>query len=54
MLTTAPGPDVAPYHDRQVAVLDRANWARWLDPSVSAKIILKPLPPGNLRVEQVA
>jgi putative SOS response-associated peptidase YedK len=31
MLTTRPGPDVAPYHDRQVVVLDRDEWAAWLD-----------------------
>jgi hypothetical protein len=54
MLTTAPGPDVAPYHDRQVVVLDRADWARWLDPGVPAKTILRPLPSGSLQVEQVA
>lgn len=53
MLTMEPGPDIAPYHDRQIAVLDRADWADWLDPSVSAKQILKPLPAGRLRVEQV-
>jgi putative SOS response-associated peptidase YedK len=33
MLTMAPGPDVAPYHPRQMAVLDPAHWADWLDPS---------------------
>jgi putative SOS response-associated peptidase YedK len=54
MLTTKPGPDVAPYHDRQVVVLDPADWARWLDPMQSAKTILKPLPSGGLRVQQVA
>ncbi|MGK9236405.1 SOS response-associated peptidase [Inquilinus limosus] len=54
MLTTAPGPDIAPYHDRQVAILDRADWAAWLDPSVSAKTLLKPLPAGSLTVEQVS
>ncbi|MBV9248857.1 MAG: SOS response-associated peptidase [Acetobacteraceae bacterium] len=54
MLTTAPGPDVAPYHDRQVVVLDREDWARWLDPAVSAKSVLRPLPAGSLKVEQVA
>jgi putative SOS response-associated peptidase YedK len=53
MLTMPPGPDIAPYHDRQIAVLDRADWATWLDPSVSAKAILKPLPPGSLTVQQV-
>ena len=53
MLTMEPGPDIAPYHDRQIALLDRADWARWLDPSISAKAILKPLPAGSLMVEQV-
>ena len=53
MLTVPPGPDIAPYHDRQIAVLNRSDWARWLDPSVSAKAILKPLPSGSLAVEQV-
>jgi putative SOS response-associated peptidase YedK len=53
MLTLAPGPDVAPYHHRQVAVLARADWGRWLDPSCPAADILRPLPAGALRVEQV-
>jgi putative SOS response-associated peptidase YedK len=48
-----PGPDIAPYHDRQIAILDRADWADWLDPPASAKTILKPLPPGALTVQQV-
>jgi putative SOS response-associated peptidase YedK len=38
VLTMPPGPDIAPYDDRQIAILDRADWAGWLDPSVSAKI----------------
>ena len=54
MLTMPPGPDIAPYHDRQIAILDRADWAAWLDQSVSAKELLKPLPAGSLAVEQVA
>jgi putative SOS response-associated peptidase YedK len=45
MLTTAPGPDVA--------VLDRSQWADWLDPSVPAKSVLKPLSAGELVVSQV-
>jgi putative SOS response-associated peptidase YedK len=53
MLTMAPGPDIAPYHDRQIAILDRADWTDWLDPTVSAKSILKPLSAGSLQVEQV-
>lgn len=53
MLTTAPGPDVAPYHDRQVVIIDRRAWADWLDPSVPARSLIRPLPPGSLAVEQV-
>ncbi len=54
MLTAEPGPDVAPYHSRQIVVLDRAQWSAWLDPAVPASEILRPLPAGSLRVEQVA
>ncbi|HEY0111550.1 MAG TPA: SOS response-associated peptidase [Allosphingosinicella sp.] len=53
MLTTEPGPDVAPYHNRQVAVLTHRDWARWLDPTVPARELLKPLPAGSLEVEQI-
>ena len=53
MLTMPPGPDIAPYHDRQVAILNRADWAAWLDVSISAKATLKPLPARSLAVEQV-
>jgi putative SOS response-associated peptidase YedK len=53
LLTMPPGPDIAPYHDRQIAILDRADWAAWLNPSASPKTILKPLPPGALTVQQV-
>ena len=53
MLTAEPGPDVAPYHDRQVVVLNREDWGRWLDPRFSAKEILRPLPAGSLNVEQI-
>jgi putative SOS response-associated peptidase YedK len=53
MLTGPPGADVAPYHNRQVAVLGRDDWARWLDPAVPAGEVLRPLPAGSLEVEQV-
>ena len=53
MLTMEPGPDIAPYHDRQIVILDRADWAGWLDPSVSAKSLIKPLPAGSLHVQQI-
>lgn len=53
MLTTAPGPDVAPYHDRQIVVLDRSDWGRWLDAAAPAAELLKPLPAGAIEVERV-
>jgi putative SOS response-associated peptidase YedK len=52
MLTTEPGPDVAPYHNRQVAVLPRDRWRPWLDGTVPAKDLLGPWPEGTLRVEK--
>ena len=53
MLTMAPGPDIAPYHDRQIVILERDAWADWLDPSVPAASLIRPLPAGTLLVEQV-
>jgi putative SOS response-associated peptidase YedK len=53
MLTMEPGPDVAPYHNRQIAVLPPAEWARWLDPGIAARDVLRPLPAGSLQVEQI-
>jgi putative SOS response-associated peptidase YedK len=53
MLTAEPGPDVAPYHHRQVVVLGPDNFGRWLDPAVPAREVLRPLPAGSLEVEQV-
>jgi putative SOS response-associated peptidase YedK len=50
MLTTEPGPDVAPYHGRQVAVLGSAEWSQWLDPQVPAAELLRPAPAGMLQV----
>jgi putative SOS response-associated peptidase YedK len=50
MLTVEPGPDVAPYHNRQIVVLDRSDWGRWLDPAVPAAEVLKPSPPGTFDV----
>jgi len=54
MLTTDPGPDVAPYHNRQVAVLPPGDWKAWLDGTVPARDLLKPLPEGTLTVRASA
>ena len=53
MLTAEPGPDVAPYHSRQIVVLERRDWARWLAPEEPVEDLLKPLPQGSLHVEQL-
>ena len=50
MLTTSPGPDVAPYHDRQVAVLHQDQWRLWLDEQQSVKGLIGPLAEGTLSV----
>src|SRR5437763_4199289 len=53
LLTTAPGPDVAPIHDRQMVVLERSDWQAWLELVGNEAEVLQPLPAGSLRVEQV-
>jgi putative SOS response-associated peptidase YedK len=53
MLTTEPGPDVAPIHNRQVVVLQPADWRHWLELSKTESDLLKPLPAGSLDVEIV-
>ena len=53
MLTTAPGEDVKPYHDRQVAVLPPEDWAAWLYLTKPEAELLRPLPCGTLEVETV-
>ena len=54
MLTIEPHADVAPYHSRGVPILGRDDMARWLDPAVPSREILRPLPAGSLTVEQIA
>jgi putative SOS response-associated peptidase YedK len=51
LLTTEPGPDMAPYHNRQVVVVPREAWAGWLAGAPEADI-LKPAPAGTLKVAQ--
>jgi putative SOS response-associated peptidase YedK len=53
MLTTEPGDDIRPYHNRQIVVLPPAEFGRWLDPAVPAAELCKPLPAGSLNVEQI-
>ncbi len=53
LLTTEPGPDVAPIHNRQVVILERADWRAWLQHERPEGELLRPLPAGGLAVEQV-
>jgi putative SOS response-associated peptidase YedK len=52
LLTTSPGPDVAPYHDRQIVVLKRADWPAWLYGVKPDAELLRPLAGGSLKVER--
>jgi putative SOS response-associated peptidase YedK len=53
MLTTEPGPDVAPIHNRQLVVLRPEDWTAWLDLSKPEGELLRALPKGSLSVETV-
>ena len=53
LLTMELGPNVAPIHDRQMVILNRDDWAPWLDLTRSEAELLKPLPAGSLTVVQV-
>jgi putative SOS response-associated peptidase YedK len=54
LLTVPPGPDIEPYHNRQIALLAPAQWRSWLDGSVSSKAVLRSAPAGGLSVEAAA
>lgn len=49
LLTTEPGPDMAPYHNRQVVLLPRSAWRDWLIGAPEADL-LKASPAGGLSV----
>jgi len=50
MLTVEPGPDIAPYHNRQVVVLERADWGHWLGGAVPARDLLRSSTAGSFEV----
>ena len=52
MLTCEPGPDIAPYHDRQVIVLEPERWSAWLGGASEAELLV-PSPAGSIAVERV-
>jgi putative SOS response-associated peptidase YedK len=53
IVSTAPGPDVAPYHNRPVVVLRPEDWAAWIHLTKTETELLRPLPEGSLEVTTV-
>ncbi|MEN3339403.1 MAG: hypothetical protein V7647_3079 [Acidobacteriota bacterium] len=53
MLTMDAGPDVAPYHHRQIIPLRRQQWVDWLDPGVPASQVLGHQSAGSILVSRV-
>lgn len=53
MLTTEPGPDIAPYHDRQIVLLKPDAALDWLALRKPEVELLRALPEGGLTVEKV-
>ena len=51
LLTVPPGPDIARYHSRQIALLRPPHWRSWLDGSVKSTELLAPCAEGSLQVE---
>ncbi|ANL38269.1 MULTISPECIES: SOS response-associated peptidase family protein [Rhizobium] len=52
ILTIEANADIAPIHDRQMAVLARDQRMAWLDGLVHEEEILRPLPAGTFRVKR--
>ena len=51
MVTVDPGPDLAPYHARQVVVLPPEEWKSWI--TEGTPDLLRPLPGGSLTVKTI-
>lgn len=51
LLTTEPGPDIAPYHDRQIVTFAPEQGLDWLSLARPERELLRPLPAGGLTVE---
>jgi putative SOS response-associated peptidase YedK len=53
MLTTEPGADIAPSQDRQIVILQPADWQNWIYLTKPESELLRPLPGGSLDVQTV-
>jgi putative SOS response-associated peptidase YedK len=54
ILTCAPGADCEPYHNRQPVILEREQWAAWLDLKADAAPILRAGAANTIAVERAA
>lgn len=54
ILTIEANADIAPYHDRQMAVLTRHQRMDWLDGIMPEEEILRPLPARTFRVSPLS
>ena len=54
LLTCDPGPEIAALHDRQVVILEPADWKEWLTADVPRPELLRPLPAGRIAVAQAS
>jgi putative SOS response-associated peptidase YedK len=54
ILTIEANVDIAPFHDRQMAVLTRDQRMAWLDGMLPEDEILRPLPAGTFRLKRHA
>ncbi len=50
LLTCEPGPDIAPYHDRQPVIVSPTDWREWLTVDADVAHLLKPAPAGTISV----
>jgi putative SOS response-associated peptidase YedK len=51
LLTSAPGPDQAPYHDRQPVILAPDQWADWLNTAKDLAPTFRGSPAGTIAAE---
>ena len=52
IITCAPGPDCEPYHNRQPVILEREQWAPWLDLTTDPARLLRAGGAGVISVER--
>jgi putative SOS response-associated peptidase YedK len=52
LLTSVPGPDQAPFHNRQPVILERAQWADWLNPANDMAPSFRGSPAGTIIAER--